>query len=86
MITALLAQGYNSFDAALLGVYLHGLAADIASKSIAMEAMLAGDVIGHISDAFLAYRSDYFQTRRPVLWAALLVSLPASSGTWLINS
>ena len=54
MITALLAQGYNSFDAALLGVYLHGLAADIASKSIAMEAMLAGDVIGHISDAFFS--------------------------------
>jgi len=53
MLTALLAQQYNSLHAALLGVYLHGLAADITSQTIAAEAMLAGDIIDHISDAFL---------------------------------
>lgn len=54
MITALLAQGYASADAALLGAYLHGLAADIASKTIAMESMLASDIIDHISDAYFS--------------------------------
>jgi NAD(P)H-hydrate epimerase len=53
MLTALLAQQYNSFEAAILGVYLHGLAADIASENIALESMLAGDIISHISDSFL---------------------------------
>lgn len=54
MITALLAQGYASVDAALLGVYLHGLAADIASRTIAMESMLPSDIIDHISDAYFS--------------------------------
>lgn len=54
MITALLAQGYNGLNAAILAVYLHGLSADIASKSVATEAMLASDVIEHISDAFFS--------------------------------
>jgi NAD(P)H-hydrate epimerase len=53
MLTALLAQQYDSFKAAILGVYLHGLAADIASEDIAAESMLAHDIINHISGAFL---------------------------------
>lgn len=53
MLTALLAQGYKATQAAMLGVYLHGLAADIASQNIAVESILASDVIDHISDAFL---------------------------------
>jgi NAD(P)H-hydrate epimerase len=53
ILTALLAQQYSSLQAALLGVYLHGLAADITSQNVAMESMLAGDIIDHISDAFL---------------------------------
>jgi len=54
MITSFLAQGYSSEEAALLGVYLHGLAADIAIRTKAMEALLASDVIETISDAFLS--------------------------------
>jgi NAD(P)H-hydrate epimerase len=53
ILTALLAQGYSSLQAAILGVYLHGLAADIASETLALEAMIANDIINHISDAFL---------------------------------
>jgi NAD(P)H-hydrate epimerase len=53
VITSLLAQGYNALQAAILGVYLHGLAADVASQGIALEAMVASDIIEHISDAFL---------------------------------
>lgn len=45
MITSYLAQGYSPLEAALLGVYLHGLAADQAVKSISKEALLASDVV-----------------------------------------
>jgi len=52
MIVALLAQGYESFTAAKLGVYLHGLAADITLESQSMESMLITDVIECIGKAF----------------------------------
>ncbi|HMG83079.1 MAG TPA: NAD(P)H-hydrate dehydratase [Ferruginibacter sp.] len=54
MITALLAQGYSSFSAAKIGVYLHGLAADIAVKEQSLESLLASDVIEKIGAAFKA--------------------------------
>ncbi|MGZ5135409.1 MAG: NAD(P)H-hydrate dehydratase [Flavitalea sp.] len=52
IITALLAQKYTSSDAAVLGVYLHGLAGDIAVKQISEPSLIASDVIDHISHAF----------------------------------
>lgn len=54
VITALLAQGYKSFDAARMGVYLHGAAADIALTRQSMESMLITDVIECLGDAFKA--------------------------------
>jgi hydroxyethylthiazole kinase-like uncharacterized protein yjeF len=51
-ITSLLAQEYSSEDASLLAVYLHGLAGDIAAKEISQEAMIAGDIIDSIGNAF----------------------------------
>ena len=52
IITAFLAQGYKPFDAAKLGVYLHGLAADIALKEQSLESMLITDVIECLGKAF----------------------------------
>ena len=52
MIVSLLAQGYDSFTAAKLGVYLHGLAADIALDTQSMESLLITDVIECIGKAF----------------------------------
>jgi NAD(P)H-hydrate epimerase len=52
ILTGLLAQGYNSKDAAILGVYLHGLAGDFAAKALSQEAMVAGDIIDHLKSAF----------------------------------
>jgi NAD(P)H-hydrate epimerase len=52
MISALLAQGYSSEDASILGVYLHGLAGDIAANELSKEAMIAGDIIDNIGKAF----------------------------------
>ncbi len=52
IITGLISRGYEASDAAFLGVYLHGLAADLAISDIHTESLLASDVITHISDAF----------------------------------
>jgi NAD(P)H-hydrate epimerase len=52
ILTGLLAQGYNSKDAAILGVYLHGLAGDIAAKELSHEAMVAGDIFSCLGKAF----------------------------------
>ena len=52
MLTALLAQQYKPLDAALIGVHLHGLAADISLNQQSMESMLATDVISNIGAAF----------------------------------
>ena len=53
LLTGLLAQGYDSTKAALLGVSIHGLAGDIAAKQHSKEALIASDIIDHIGDAFL---------------------------------
>lgn len=52
IITGLLAQGYESQEAAILGVYLHGLAGDIAAGHQSQEAMIAGDIIRNLGAAF----------------------------------
>lgn len=52
LITGLLAQGYPPAQAALIGVYLHGLAGDIAVKKTGYEALVAGDIIENIGKAF----------------------------------
>ena len=52
IITGLLAQGYTNEEAALSGVYLHGLAGDFAATHLSQEAMIAGDITKHIGRAF----------------------------------
>ena len=52
MIASFLGQGLNAFDASKLGVYMHGLSADIAVESIGVRALLARDVCSYISQAF----------------------------------
>jgi hydroxyethylthiazole kinase-like uncharacterized protein yjeF len=52
IITGLLAQGYSSLHAAVYGVYLHGLAGDIAAEKESMEALVAGDLVRYLGAAF----------------------------------
>ncbi len=54
IITALLARGYHRSDACLLGMYLHGLAGDIAAREVGRESLVAGDIIKYLPNAFLA--------------------------------
>lgn len=52
IVGALLAQAYTPEVAARLGVFLHGLAGDIACEARGSEAMIARDIIEFIGDAF----------------------------------
>src|SRR5690606_29697010 len=56
VITSFLAQGYSPVDACIIGVYLHGLAADLSLKKQSMESMLITDVINHFGNAFKEIR------------------------------
>ncbi|MFH1936056.1 MAG: NAD(P)H-hydrate dehydratase [Bacteroidota bacterium] len=54
IITGLVAQHYLPLDACLLGVYLHGLAGDLAAEITGHEALTAGKIIHHLGNAFLS--------------------------------
>ena len=58
MITSFLAQGYTTLESAILGVYLHGLAADITLQTQSEESMLITDVIENIGLAFKSLNSE----------------------------
>lgn len=53
IITSFLAQKYDAVDAAILGVYLHGLTADIGVRKIGYHSFTASDSINHLGKAFL---------------------------------
>lgn len=53
IVLGLLAQGLTSEDAALLGVYVHGFAGDLAAAKLSQYALIAGDIIETLGDAFL---------------------------------
>ena len=53
IITGLLAQGYDQIDAAILGVYLHGMAADIAVPETGHHSFIASDILAYLGKAFM---------------------------------
>jgi NAD(P)H-hydrate epimerase len=48
----LLAQGYSPENAAVLGVYLHGLAGDFAAEELCYESIIATDITKCLAKAF----------------------------------
>jgi NAD(P)H-hydrate epimerase len=52
IILSLLAQGYKPADAAITGVFLHGLAGDMAEERSSGESLIASDIIDCIGAAF----------------------------------
>jgi len=52
ILTALLAQGIKAIDAARLGVYIHGLAADLAAADLGEVSLTAHDIIDYLPAAF----------------------------------
>jgi NAD(P)H-hydrate epimerase len=53
ILLSLLAQGYDSEQAAVAGVFLHGLAADLAVSDIGEYALISSDIIDYLGKAFL---------------------------------
>lgn len=54
VVSAFLGQGMDTFDAARLGVYIHGLAGDIAKEALGEYGMIASDVANNIPKAILS--------------------------------
>jgi len=52
LLTGLLAQGYKAEEAAILGVYLHGLAGDLAVERKSEESLIASDIVEALPEAF----------------------------------
>lgn len=52
LLTSLLAQGYSENDACVLGVWIHGRAADLAAAKYSKESMLPTDVINEFGNVF----------------------------------
>ena len=55
IITAFIARGVTPFEAAVLGVKIHGVAGDIAAEKSGMESLTAGSIIESLPQAFVKY-------------------------------
>jgi NAD(P)H-hydrate epimerase len=56
ILLGLLTKGYSPENAAKLGVYLHGLAGDLALQKQSYESLMASDIIDNLGNAFKAMR------------------------------
>ncbi len=55
LIAALVGQNLGPFEAARLGVFLHGLAGDIAAESLGEESLIAKDLVAYLPAAMARY-------------------------------
>ena len=58
LLTGLLASGYPAFDAARLGVWLHGRAGDIAALHYGQNGMNSRDIAGCLGEVFLSLENN----------------------------
>lgn len=56
IIAGLLSQGMEPYDAARVGVYLHGLAGDLAAEEVGEHSLIAGDILTALPKAIRAYQ------------------------------
>ena len=56
MIAGVSGQGLNPLQASVLGVYMHGLAGDIAAQKLGEHSLIASDIIDAIPEAFLSLK------------------------------
>ncbi|EAR01868.1 bifunctional ADP-dependent NAD(P)H-hydrate dehydratase/NAD(P)H-hydrate epimerase [Maribacter sp. HTCC2170] len=61
IVTGLIAQGYDALNAAIFGVYLHGVAGDIAVEQTGYQALTASKMIDSIGMAYI----DLFKVPEP---------------------
>ena len=61
LITGLRSRGYNALEAAILGVYLHGVAGDKAADYYGQEGMNAGDLADFIGEGYRELEDHPFE-------------------------
>jgi ADP-dependent NAD(P)H-hydrate dehydratase len=64
LIAALLAQKMAPFDAAQLGVHLHGLAGDLAAKSLSEPGLIASDLPRWLGLAWITFAKSARRSRK----------------------
>ena len=61
IIGSLLAQGYSPEEAAIIGVFVHGTAGDIATRQEGEEYITAGDIVARLGQAFKQIKTERMQ-------------------------
>lgn len=59
VIAGLLAQGLPPYDATRLGVYVHGLAGDLAAAELGQVSLIASDLVRYLPQAFQAVQQGH---------------------------
>jgi ADP-dependent NAD(P)H-hydrate dehydratase / NAD(P)H-hydrate epimerase len=59
ILAGIRAQGYSSLETCLLGVFIHGLAGDLAAEEKGQEALIASDIIQYLGNAFLSLYGEF---------------------------
>lgn len=67
VIAGLISQGLAPAIAAVVGVYLHGLAGDLACQQLGPEAMIASDLLEKLPEAIRAFKDGTVPRRAPFL-------------------
>jgi NAD(P)H-hydrate epimerase len=52
VLTGLLSQKYSPLEAAIVGVFTHGKAGDLATAKVGENAVLAGDIVENLGQSF----------------------------------
>ncbi|MEK6737731.1 MAG: NAD(P)H-hydrate dehydratase [Planctomycetota bacterium] len=60
MIAAFFGQQYTPFEAAQLGVYLHGVAGDVAAREKGEISLIATDILDNLHSAIMGYQKNTF--------------------------
>jgi NAD(P)H-hydrate epimerase len=58
LLSGLLAQGYSGEDAGIIGMFVHGLSGDLAKEAIGEDAMVSGDLLQFLGEAFKILRDS----------------------------
>lgn len=64
VLLGLITQGYHPVDASILGVYLHGLAADICLQKQSYESLIASDIIDQLGTAYKLLKDELPENQR----------------------
>lgn len=58
IIGSLLAQGMSGIEAAVCGVFIHGMAGDLAAEKLGERGVIAGDMVRFLPRVFKSFESD----------------------------